>query len=90
MKRKLAAVLSVSMLASLFSGVAANAEEEITLTIMSCLQTEDEAELESAMAEAYMAEHPNIKIEYISVANNDLDAQVTTMAASNDLPDAFL
>lgn len=89
MKRKLAAVLSVSMLASLFSGVAANAEEEITLTIMSCLQTEDEAELESAMAEAYMAEHPNIKIEYISVANNDLDAQVTTMAASNDLPDAF-
>ena len=49
MKRKLAAVLSVSMLASLFSGVAANAEEEITLTIMSCLQTEDEAELELSL-----------------------------------------
>lgn len=90
MKRKLAVLLSVSMLASMFTGAVANAEEEeITLTIMSCLQTEDEAELESAMADAYMAEHPNVKIEYISVANNDLDSQLITMAASDDLPDAF-
>lgn len=90
MKRKLAFVLSLSMLASVFSGAVASAEEEpITLTIMSCLQTEDEAELESAMAEAYMAEHPNVTIEFISVANNDLDAQITTLAASDDLPDAF-
>lgn len=90
MKRKIAVLLSLSMAASAFAGIAVNAEEEaVTLTIMSCLQTEDEAELESAMAEAYMAEHPNVTIEFISVANNDLDAQVTTMAASDDLPDAF-
>lgn len=33
--------------------------------------------------------NPNVKIEFISVANNDLDAQITTLAASDDLPDAF-
>lgn len=90
MKRKLALLLSLSMVASAFSGLAVNAEEEeITLRIMSSIQTEDEAELESAMAEAYMEANPNVKIEFISVANNDLDAQITTLAASNDLPDAF-
>lgn len=90
MKKKLALLMSVSMLTSVFATVPAVAEEEeITLSIMSCLQTEDEAELESALAEAYMAEHPNVKIEFISVANNDLDAQITTLAASGDLPDAF-
>ena len=90
MKRQLAAALSLAMFASAFAGVPAAAEEEqITLTIMSCLQTEDEAELESAMAEAYMEANPNVTIEFISVANNDLDAQITTLAASDDLPDAF-
>ncbi len=90
MKKRLAVLLSLSMLSSVFAAVPAAAEEEeITLTIMSCLQTEDEAELESALAEAYMAENPNVTIEFISVANNDLDAQITTLAASDDLPDAF-
>ncbi len=89
MKRKIAAALSMTMVASVFAGIPAYAEDEITLTIMSCLQTEDEAELEQGIADAYMAEHPNVKIEFISVANNDLDAQITTLAASDDLPDAF-
>ena len=89
MKRKIAAALSMTMAASVFAGIPSYAEEEITLTIMSCLQTEDEAELEQGIADAYMAENPNVKIEFISVANNDLDAQITTLAASDDLPDAF-
>ena len=63
MKRKLALLLSMAMTASAFSGMTVNAEEEITLTIMSCLQTEDEAELEAAMADAYMEANPNIKKE---------------------------
>ena len=64
-------------------------EEEITLTIMSSIQTENKAGLESAMAQQYTADHPNIKIEYIAVANNDLNAQIITLNSSNDLPDAF-
>lgn len=64
-------------------------DEEITLTIMSSIQTENEAELESAMADQYMADHPNVKIEYIAVANNDLNAQIITLNSSDNLPDAF-
>ncbi|MFR3006220.1 MAG: hypothetical protein ACLTML_13105 [Blautia faecis] len=45
--------------------------------------------MESAIADVNMEQNPNVKIEFISVANNDLDAQITTMAASDDLPDAF-
>lgn len=68
---------------------AASSDEEIILTIMSSIQTENEAGLESAMAEQYMADHPNIKIEYIGVANNDLNAQIITLNSSDNLPDAF-
>lgn len=83
-------VLAGAMAMSMLAAVPTFADdEEVTLKIMSCLQTEDEAELEAAMADAYMEAHPNVKIEFISVANNDLDAQVTTMASSNELPDAF-
>ena len=90
MKKRLAILLSLTMLTSTFVPQTVLAEdEEVVLSIMSCLQTEDEAELEQAIADAYMEENPNVKIEFISVANNDLDAQVTTMAASDDLPDAF-
>lgn len=91
MKKRIAILLSLSMMTSVLAPLTVHAEEEeeVTLSIMSCLQTEDEAELESAIADAYMEENPNVKIEFISVANNDLDAQVTTMAASDDLPDAF-
>lgn len=52
MKRKIAAALSMTMTASVFAGIPSYAEEEITLTIMSCLQTEDEAELEQGIADA--------------------------------------
>lgn len=90
MKKRMALLLSLSMAATMLAPAVVSADEEqITLTIMSSLQTEDEAELESAIADAYMEENPNVTIEFISVANNDLDAQVTTMAASDDLPDAF-
>ncbi|MDE7188183.1 MAG: sugar ABC transporter substrate-binding protein [Lachnospiraceae bacterium] len=71
------------------AGDTASSDEEITLRIMSSIQTEGEAGLESAMAEQYMADHPNIKIEYIAVANNDLNAQIITLNSSDDLPDAF-
>ncbi len=63
--------------------------EKITLNIMSSIQTENEASLESAMADAYMAEHPNIEIKYTAVANNDLNAQIIALNSANNLPDAF-
>ena len=90
MKKKMALALSLAMAATTLAPAAVSAaDEQVTLTIMSSIQTEDEGKLESAIADAYMEQNPNVKIEFISVANNDLDAQITTMAASDDLPDAF-
>lgn len=36
-----------------------------------------------------MEEHPNVTIEWIPVANNDLNAQIIALNSSDDLPDAF-
>lgn len=91
-KRLLSCVLSTALGISTLAGaspVFAEGEEEITLRIMSSIQTENEGALETAMAESYMAENPNIKIEWVPVANNDLNAQIIALNSSDDLPDAF-
>jgi ABC-type glycerol-3-phosphate transport system substrate-binding protein len=65
-------------------------EETITLRIISVSQTENpDGPAELAMAEEYMKQNPNIKIEFIGVPMNDLYKKLTTLATSNDLPDAF-
>lgn len=91
-KRLLSCILSASLGISTFAGVIpvfAEEGEEITLRIMSSIQTENEGSLENAMAESYMKENPNIKIEWLPVANNDLNAQIVALNSSDDLPDAF-
>lgn len=90
-KKMLSVMMSATMLLSAFAGcTAAFAEEEqITLRVMSSIQTENEGALEAAMADAFMEENPNITIEWIPVANNDLNAQIIALDSSNDLPDAF-
>lgn len=90
-KRLLSCVLSMAITASTLAcaGSAYAEEEQITLRIMSSIQTENEGSLEAAMADAYMEEHPNITIEWIPVANNDLNAQIIALNSSDDLPDAF-
>lgn len=85
----LSAALGISSLACAGTVYAEDAGEQITLRIMSSIQTENEGALEAAMADAYMEEHPNITIEWIPVANNDLNAQIIALNSSDDLPDAF-
>lgn len=85
----LSAALGISTLACAGSAYAEEAGEQVTLRIMSSIQTENEGSLEAAMADAYMAEHPNITIEWVPVANNDLNAQIIALNSSDDLPDAF-
>ena len=71
MKKKMALALSLAMAATTLAPAAVSAaDEQVTLTIMSSIQTEDEGKLESAIADAYMEQNPNVKIEFISVANN--------------------
>lgn len=64
-------------------------EEQVTLNIMSTLITEQEAPLEQAMADAYMVEHPNVKIEFVGAPVNEIAKKIITLNTSGDLPDAF-
>ena len=68
---------------------AGSPEETITLRILSTLATETEAPLEQAMADAYMKEHPNVKIELIGQPVNDKAKKIIALNTSGDLPDAF-
>ena len=85
----LSAALGISSLSCAGPAFAEEGGEQITLRIMSSIQTENEGALEAAMADAYMEEHPNITVEWIPVANNDLNAQIIALNSSDDLPDAF-
>jgi multiple sugar transport system substrate-binding protein len=65
-------------------------DSKITLQILSVEQTEKpEGPAEKSMADDYMAQHPNIKIEFIAVPYNDLYKKVTALATGGDMPDAF-
>lgn len=66
-----------------------NNNQEVVLKILSSIQTESEAELEKKFASDYMAEHSNVKIEFIPCASNDLAKTVVQLATSEDLPDAI-
>lgn len=68
---------------------AGSPEETITLRILSTLATETEPPLEQAMADAYMKEHPNVKIELIGQPVNDMAKKIIALNTSGDLPDAF-
>lgn len=70
-------------------GAASSADEVVTLRILSTLATETEAPLEQAMADAYMKEHPNVKIELIGQPVNDMAKKIIALNTSGDLPDAF-
>lgn len=64
-------------------------EEQIELTILSTLITETEAPLEQAMADAYMEQHPNVKITLVGQPVNDMPQKIVALNTSGDLPDAF-
>lgn len=65
------------------------AGEPVTLTILSTLITENEAPLEQAMADAYMAKNPNVKVKFVGQAVNDMAKKIIALNTSDDLPDAF-
>lgn len=72
------------------SGDSGDGDGQVTLRVMSATVVESpEREAEEAQAEAFMAEHPNITIEFIGTPMNDLYTQLTTMATGGNVPDVF-
>ena len=73
------------------SGSSASGDAEpITLTVMSATIVEDpDGKAEQAMADAYMKENPNVKIEFIGTPMNEMYAKLTAMATGGQVPDVF-
>lgn len=81
---------SLVLVACTSGGTSGSAGEQVTLRVMSATVVESpEKAAEEAQAEAFMAENPDIKIEFIGTPMNDLYAQLTTMATGGNVPDVF-
>lgn len=88
MKKVLSLVIALVMLLSI--GAVAMAEEKVTIKIASAMVTEDpEGKVEQSLADAYMALHPEVNIEFISMPATEVSKQIVVLAANEDLPDMF-
>ena len=77
-------------LAGCSAGSQSQEEGPVTLRVMSATVVEKpDGEAEKAMAEAFMAENPNIKIEFMGTPMNEMYSKLTTMATGGELPDVF-
>lgn len=87
-----AAALIISSAAGCSAGSdgAADSDREVTVTILSgTIVEQPDGDVEQAIADAYMAENPNVTIEFIGVPSNELQPKLIAMASSGTLPDIF-
>lgn len=95
-KKLLSIVAVVSMTVSLVAGCGGNSdgessdggETQITLEVMSGMMGEKvEGGIEQEIADEFMKQKPDIKIEFIPMPTNDAQKKIVTLATSGDLPD---
>ncbi len=91
-KKIMATVLAAALSTSIFtvSPLAAetSTDEEVTLTF-GFWGDDPEAEMKMRLAEAYMEEHPNVKIEYEYCSGADYLTKMQTWFSSGETPDVF-
>jgi ABC-type glycerol-3-phosphate transport system substrate-binding protein len=81
---------ATALMVSACSGGEAADDGPITLTVMSATVVEKpDGDAEQAMAEAFMAQNPDIKIEFIGTPMNEMYTKLATMATGGNLPDVF-
>lgn len=88
-KKMMAMLLSAVMCTGVFGvNVQADAEDEVTLTF-GFWGDDAEAQMKMRLAEAYMEEHPNVKIEYEYCSGADYLTKIQTWFSSDETPDVF-
>lgn len=91
-KKIMATVLAAALSASVFTvsplAAEASTDEEVTLTF-GFWGDDPEAEMKMRLAEAYMEEHPNVKIEYEYCSGADYLTKMQTWFSSGETPDVF-
>ncbi|WP_438348653.1 ABC transporter substrate-binding protein [Paenibacillus sp. FA6] len=69
----------------------ADSKKQITLQVMSSTIVEKPAgTLEQELADEFMKQNPDIKIEFMGLSQNDAFTKIATLATGNQLPDIFL
>ncbi|WP_175639338.1 ABC transporter substrate-binding protein [Metabacillus schmidteae] len=72
-------------------GSDSDSSDTITLKVLSPTVVESpEGDVEKQIAEDFMKENPNIKIEFIGVPMNEIYTKLTTMATGGEVPDIFI
>lgn len=99
MKRKLISIIALTLVMAMTLTAcgtkgpeATNTKVEdktVTINIMSTLVTEQEGTFEKEMADKYMKDHTNVKINLIGVPVNEISKKIIALNTSGDLPDAF-
>lgn len=88
-KKMMAMLLSAVMCTGVFGvNVQADAEDEVALTF-GFWGDDAEAQMKMRLAEAYMEEHPNVKIEYEYCSGADYLTKIQTWFSSDETPDVF-
>ncbi len=65
-------------------------EEPVVFTILSSAQTEQNADFELDMANSFMAANPNVTIEFIPAASNDIPQKFVQLSTADQTPDAVI
>jgi multiple sugar transport system substrate-binding protein len=89
---RLPVVLAVAttLLASACGADASAPDGPVTLKVMSATVVEKpDGDAEQAMADAFMAQNPDIEIEFIGTPMNEMYTKLSTMATGGNLPDVF-
>ncbi|WP_166852892.1 sugar ABC transporter substrate-binding protein [Isoptericola sp. BMS4] len=85
-----AAVLAGGALTACSGDEADDSAGGTTITVLSSTIVESpEGEVEQEIADEFMAQNPDVTIEYIGVPSNELQPKLVAMASSGTLPDIF-
>jgi len=84
-------ILSTALLSLGVVACAHAADEPTTLSVLSSTIVEGpEGRAEQGYADAFMAENPDVTIEFIGVPANELYAKTNALAISGEMPDVFI
>lgn len=89
-KKMKTVLLRMSLIVTLILCLSTALGQTVTLKVMSSTIVESpEGDVEQAIADAFMIENPDIKIEFIGTPMNDMFKVLTTNAIGGELPDIF-
>ncbi len=89
MTRKLSTILLLTVMLLVMSLNAVSAQDQVTINWWHISTEASQAAYWQSLADAYMAEHPNVNIEITILENAAFKERLVTVMQANDPPDLF-